>query len=293
MPIELHGLTRLRRRWLALLAALAVTIAAWIAPALARADSYVSLGDSYTSGPLIPNQIGPPFGCFRSDHNYPHLAAPAIGFPLRDPSCGGARTDHMTQPQNVEPDGPNPPQFDSLDADTDVVSITIGGNDIGFSEIVENCTSPTPFGSPCQDRYNSGGVDQLHERIVATAPKVAAVLQGIHARSPSARVFLLNYAAIFPETGNGCWPQMPVAEADVPYLRAKHKELNQMLADQAAANGATLVDWYAASIGHDACQLPTVRWVEPMAPVNPAAPVHPNEAGMRGAANVLTAAVRG
>jgi lysophospholipase L1-like esterase len=287
-----HRLTGVRRGWLALLAVLALTMGVWTAAAVARADSYVSLGDSYTSGPLIPNQIGPPFGCLRSDHNYPHLAAPQIRFPLRDPSCGGARTVHMTQPQDVEPDGPNPPQFNSLDPGTDVVSITIGGNDIGFSEIVENCTSATPFGSPCQDRYNSGGVDQIHERIVATAPKVAAVLQGIHGLSPSARVFVLNYAAVFPETGNGCWPQMPVAHEDVPYLRAKQKELNGMLAVQAAANGATLVDWYNASIGHDACQTPDVRWVEPMAPVNPAAPVHPNEAGMRGAAKVLVRAVR-
>jgi lysophospholipase L1-like esterase len=286
-----HRLSGLRRRWLALLAVLAFGIAAWAAPAVARADSYVSLGDSYTSGPLIPNQIGPPFGCLRSDRNYPHLAAPSIGFPLRDPSCGGARTDHMTQPQNVQPDGPNAPQFDSLDAATNVVSITIGGNDIGFSEIVESCTSATPFGSPCQDRYNSGGVDRIHERIVATAPKVAAVLQGIHARSPSARVFVLNYAAVFPETGNGCWPQMPVARADVPYLRAKQKELNQMLADQAAANGATYVDAYTAGIGHDACQPPGIRWVEPAVFIPLAAPVHPNIQGMQGVANEVVAAL--
>ena len=199
----------------------------------------------------------------------------------------------MTQAQNVDPDGPNPPQFDSLDADTQVVSITIGGNDIGFSSIAQSCVTYNPFGSPCRDKYDSGGVDQVSQRIQVTAPKVAAVLQGIHGHSPSARIFVLNYAAIFPETGNGCWPQMPVAYADVPYLRAKEQELNQMLADEAAANGATLVDWYTASIGHDACQLPTVRWVEPVVPVNPAAPIHPNAAGMRGAADVLISAVRG
>ena len=291
--MEVRALSESCRRWLALVALLMVAIAAGATAATARADSYVSLGDSYTAGPLIPNQIGPPYGCLRSDHNYPHLAAPAIGLPLRDPSCSGAKTDHMTQPQDVDPDGPNPPQFDSLDAGTNVVSITVGGNDIGFSEIAESCTTLNPFSSPCQDKYDSGGTDQISQRIQATAPKVAAVLQGIHSRSPSARVFVLNYAAIFPETGNGCWPQMPVAYADVPYLRAKQKELNQMLADQAAANSATLVDWYTASIGHDACQLPTVRWVEPMVPTNPAAPIHPNEAGMRGAANVLVAAVNG
>jgi GDSL-like Lipase/Acylhydrolase family len=213
--------------------------------------------------------------------------------PLRDPSCSGATTDDMTQPQNVDPDGPNPPQFNSLDASSTVVSLTIGGNDIGFSEIAESCITYNPFSHPCKDKYDSGGVDQIHERIVATAPKVAAVLQGIHQRSPSARAFVVNYPAIFPETGYGCWPQMPIGYQDVPYLRAKEQELNQMLATQAAANGATLVSWYTASIGHDACKSSSVRWVEPLVPGNSAAPIHPNLAGMTGAANVLVAAVRG
>lgn len=64
-----------------------------------------------------------------------------------------------------------------------------------------------------------------------------------------------------------------------------------MLATQAAANGATVVDWYKASIGHDACKGSSTRWVEPVVPGNPAAPIHPNKAGMVGAANALVAAV--
>jgi lysophospholipase L1-like esterase len=287
--MEVRALVGLRRRWLALFAVVTVTIAAWTAVAVARADNYVSLGDSYVAGPFIPNPTLP-LGCLKSDHNYPHLAASGIGLTLRDPSCSGAKTDHMTQPQDVDPDGPNPPQFNSLDASSTVVSLTIGGNDIGFSSIAEDCVTYNPFSHPCQDKYNSGGVDQIHQRIVATAPKVAAVLQGIHARSPSARVFVVNYPAIFPETGNGCWPQMPISFSDAPYLRAKEQELNQMLATQAAANGATLVSWYAASIGHDACKSSSVRWVEPLVPGNSAAPIHPNAAGMQGAANVLVAA---
>jgi lysophospholipase L1-like esterase len=178
----------------------------------------------------------------------------------------------MTQPQGVTP-GPNPPQFDSLDGDTSVVTLQIGGNDIGFTEIVENCSSASPYGHPCQDRYVVNGRDEISERIAATAPKVAAVLQGIHSRSPGARVNVVNYLPILPETGRGCWPQMPVAYEDVPYLRGKVKELNAMLADQAAANGATLVDAYSAGIGHDACKLPLLRYVEPLVPVNAAAPI--------------------
>jgi hypothetical protein len=80
---------------------------------------------------------------------------------------------------------------------------------------------------------------------------------------------------------------MPLAPDDVPYLRAKEKELDAMLATQAAASNAVYVDTYTPSIGHDACQLPTVRWVEPLVPVNPAAPVHPNAAGMAGMAQAV------
>jgi hypothetical protein len=284
---------RWSRRIAALIAVALAALVAASAAATARADNYVSLGDSYVAGPFIPNLIGPPFGCIRSDHNYPHLAAGGIGLPLRDPSCSGAKTTHMTQPQNVDPDGPNPPQFNSLAADTGVVSLTIGGNDIGFSEIAQGCITYNPFSSPCRDRYIVNGVDTISQRINATSPLVDAVLDGIRARSPAARVFVVDYPAIFPETGSGCWPQVPISFRDAPYLRAKQRELNLMLANQAAANGARLVGWYQASIGHDACKGSSTRWVEPLVPGNSAAPIHPNLAGMQGAANVLVSAVNG
>lgn len=275
------------RKLLLLLTTLALLLAF---AAAARAASYVSLGDSYAAGPFIPAPVLP-FGCLKSDHNYPHLAAPSIG-PLRDASCSGAKTGDMTNPQSIEIDGPNPPQFNSLEAGTEVVSLTIGGNDIGFSEVAQSCITLNPFSSPCKDKYDSGGHDQLAERIEATAPKVAAVLQGIHARSPGARVYVLNYPAIFPETGHGCWPQMPVSYTDAPYLRATEQHLDAMIATQAAANGATLVNWYQASIGHDACKGSLVRWVEPLVPNNPSAPIHPNLRGMQGAASLLVAAAK-
>jgi hypothetical protein len=85
---------------------------------------------------------------------------------------------------------------------------------------------------------------------------------------------------------------MPVADGDIVYLREKQKELNAMLAAQAAANGVGVIDWYQASIGHDACQPPVIRWVEPVVPVNAAAPLHPNLGGMIGASELLTARLR-
>jgi lysophospholipase L1-like esterase len=288
----------MRRGVFVLLIAALAALAAVAPAALAAPPSYVSLGDSYTAGPVIPLQI-PPLGCLKSDHNYPHLAYPQLAAPpsglqaFRDPSCSGAETKDMTTAQNVSPDGPNPPQFDSLDGNTRLVSIGIGGNDIGFSEIVRNCSTTDPNGSPCQDRYVHGSDDEISDRIQQAGPKVGAVLDGIHKRSPKALVYVVDYLPIFPETGDGCWPQMPVAYADVPYLRAKEQELNQMLANEAGLNDAHLVDAYTAGIGHDACQSPLVRWVEPAVPVNPAAPVHPNLAGMQGTADALIAVVKG
>jgi hypothetical protein len=68
--------------------------------------------------------------------------------------------------------------------------------------------------------------------------------------------------------------------------------LNTMLAQQASANDATFVDAYTASIGHDACQTPDVRWVEPVVPAPPyTAPVHPNLAGMQGVSAAVQAAI--
>lgn len=280
---------RRARRVRALLAALVAALALALPATASAAPSYVALGDSFTAGPLIPLPIEP-YGCLKSDHNFPHLAAPKLGVPaFRDPSCSGAETEDMTEPQGVDP-GPNPPQFDALDAETAIVTVQIGGNDIGFSEIAENCASLTPTGTPCQDTYASGGRDLISERIAETAPKVAAVLQGIRERSPSARIFVVNYLPILPDSGPGCWPQVPITNADVPYVRAKQKELNAMLAEQAAAGGATLLDAYSAGIGHDSCKLPVIRWVEPVVPASPAAPLHPNLFGMIAVADLLVAA---
>lgn len=145
----------------------------------ATADQvYVAMGDSYTAGPLVPFHVPDPWGCLRSDHNYPHLVADAVGATLRDVSCSGADTADLSSAQDVAGDD-NPPQLDALDPGVGTVNLQIGGNDIGFSE-------------------------------------------------------------------------MPITAGDVPYLRAKEKERNAMLASQAAAAGAVYVDLYGPGVGHDA-----------------------------------------
>jgi lysophospholipase L1-like esterase len=252
-------------------------------PAQAAVQRYVALGDSCASGPLVPVPTGEPAGCLRSTRNYPSVVAERIGVAnFRDVSCSGATTEHITGPQSV-PLGVNPPQLDALASDTDLVTISIGGNDIGFGEIVSECGRRSPLqptGSACKDHYTADGTDELAQRIEEAASLVAAVLAAIEERSPSARVLLVGYPAILPDEGPGCFPVVPFSPGDVAYLRGVEKALNAMLADEAAGAGIDFVDTYTPSIGHDACQPPGTRWVEGLVPTAPAAPVHPNARGM-------------
>lgn len=278
-------------RLIALLATLVVALAAAAAPSFAASGAYVALGDSFTAGPLIPNQTGSPAGCLRSDRNYARVARVGLTdiATFRDASCSGATTIDMFDPQTVTL-GINAPQLDSLSLDTRVVTLGIGGNDIGFSDIVLNCARLNIF-DPCKDDYVSGSRDAIADRIAATQPKVDTVLEGIATFAPYAKVFVVGYPTILPATGNGCWPAVPITPTDVPYLRAKTQQLNAMLASAAAARGAIYVDTYTSSVGHDVCKSASVKWVEGIVPVNPAAPVHPNANGMRNTGGVVLAAI--
>jgi lysophospholipase L1-like esterase len=261
------------------------------AQAAAPTGRYVALGDSYTSGPLIPTQVD--LNCVRSNRNYPALTRTAIGSSaFADVSCGGATTNDILNPGTGTLGFAVPAQIDAVTATTVLVTVGIGGNDIGFTDIITTCAEDSlssPFGTPCKNRYTASGTDELQARINATAPKVAAVLQAVRSKAPSARIAVVGYPAILPDSGYGCWPVVPIAYGDVPYLRATEKSLNAMLSRTAAANGATYVDTYTPSIGHDACQGSSTRWVEGLVPANSAAPFHPNAAGERGMSVALSA----
>ena len=253
--------------------------------ASAQPLEYVAMGDSYAAGPLIPNQSLSPLGCLRSDHNYAHLSASALGLALTDVSCSGATTANITQPQSTTI-GTNPAQDSVLGPATNVVSLQMGGNDIGFTSILESCVTLWPFGSPCKDKYDPNGKDQLLARIYATAPKIAAGIQTIKALAPHATVLVVGYGDILPSSGIGCWPVMPFAFGDVSYLNTTEVELNAMLANVAGAYGATFVDTYTPSRAHNACT-GSARWIEPIVPTTAAAPVHPNALGMQNFATVV------
>ncbi|OON82919.1 SGNH/GDSL hydrolase family protein [Streptomyces tsukubensis] len=274
----------------AVTASLAVALGAGAAPASAQAGvgRYVALGDSYASGAGVPTQVDT--GCTRSDRNYPSVLGKAVGpAAQKDVTCGGATTVHMTSAQSSSAG----PQFDALTADTDLVSVTIGGNDIGFADIITRCVTLgllSPSGSPCKTSYTWTGSDQLTQKIQATAPKIASVIDGIHQRSPQAKVLVVGYPAILPDDGSNCRSTVTIAKGDAPWLRDTEKRLNSMIASQAASHGAVYVDAYARSVGHDVCKPVGTRWIEPLI-TSAAAPFHPNAAGEQSMADAARGAL--
>lgn len=276
-------------------AALAVTLVAGSAASAGSASTsvaapahYVALGDSYASGAGVPTQVDS--ACTRSDKNYPQLLTKAVGpAASTDVTCGGATTVDMTESQNSSAK----PQFDALTADTDLVTVTIGGNDIGFTDIITRCVvlgALLPNSAPCKTSYTWTGSDELTRKINDTAPKIDAVLDGIKQRAPQAKVLLVGYPSILPDDGSNCRSTVTIAKGDAPWLRDTQKRLNGMLATRAAAHGATYVDTYTPSIGHDVCKPTGTRWLEPLITTE-AAPFHPNAAGESSMATATEAAL--
>lgn len=287
-----------RIRWLiAVVCTLAVGGLAGAANAAAAAGPYVSLGDSYTSAPLVPVPTGNPIGCGRSTNNYPSDVARVINpKTFTDVSCGSATTANMTQPQSVPFGGTNPPQFNALSAADRLVTVGIGGNDAGLVAVAETCAqidATQPTGHACQDYYTSSGSDPNVAAINATAPKVAAVLSGIHTLAPHARVLIVGYPDGLPVDGSNCWPLVPLSSGDIAYFNGLEQSLNAKIAADAAAGGATFVDTWNSSIGHDACKPPGTAWVNGIVPTSVAYPLHPNQAGEQNMADQVLSALGG
>ncbi|MET0765907.1 MAG: SGNH/GDSL hydrolase family protein [Blastococcus sp.] len=263
---------------LAALVSLVVTLVVGAPSAHATSSlRYVALGDSYSaaSGVLPPDPDAPP-SCLRSTSNYPHVLASATGAQLTDVTCGAAETGDFFDPQYSGV----APQLDAVGEDTELVTMTIGGNDSGvFVNSILRCgaagASTLGQGSPCADRYGSSFADTIRN---TTYPSLVNALEAVRAAAPKAEVAILGYPWIMPTSG-GCFDRMPVAEGDVPYLRGIQATLNDAIRRAAAATGVTYVSMGEVSEGHDACQPLGVRWIEPVLQGTNAVVVHPNALG--------------
>lgn len=238
---------------------------------------YVALGDSYSAAsgvlPLDPT-VSP--ACLRSTRNYPHVLASKIRTQLTDVTCGAADTNDFFTSQSPGV----APQLDAVTKDTQLITMTIGGNDSGvFINSIAQCgvagASTLGQGSPCKDKYGSSFETTVKQ---TTYPSLVKALKAVRAKAPKAKVAILSYPWILPTSG-GCYPQMPVATGDVPYLRHLQATLNDAVRRAANATGATYVDLNTVSNGHDACKPIGVRWVEPVVGGTNPVIVHPNALG--------------
>jgi lysophospholipase L1-like esterase len=237
---------------------------------------YVALGDSYSAASgVLPVDLSTP-QCLRSSRNYPHVIARTTGAELTDVSCGAAETNDYfaSQYPGVAP------QLDAVAKDTQLVTMTIGGNDSGvFIGAILSCGSAGALslgqGSPCKDRYGTSFEDTIRN---TTYPALVKALAAVRAKAPAARVAILGYPWIMPASG-GCFTKMPIAEGDVPYVRGIQATLNDAVRRAAAATASTYVNLNVVSNGHDACQPIGVRWVEPVLQGTNPVIVHPNALG--------------
>ncbi|WP_414719890.1 SGNH/GDSL hydrolase family protein [Umezawaea sp.] len=281
----------MRRLLPVLLAALSITAVTGTASAAPRFTEYVALGDSAAAGPLIPDQDLVHPGCLRSSRNWPSVLASSLGVgQFRDVTCSAAVADDFEGSQTTFL-GAVPPQFDALTPTTDLVSVTIGGNDIGLVGAALGCVNllPEPVGVSCEARLTAGGVDQLAAKVDAFAPEFAAVLDGIHARSPLAKIVVVGYGTYIRP--GGCYPAQPLWGRDSDYIQASINRLNAAFAAEARAHGATFVDIAPPSVGHDVCAPVADRWFEGLVPTTVAAPLHPNRNGMAAIGDYLADAL--
>ena len=275
----------MHRRTLASLAAGAPVIVAALTSVIAATTPshasttplrYVALGDSYSaaSGVLPPDPTSPL--CARSTSDYPHLIAGKTGASFTDVTCGAAQTkDFFT--------GQYPgvvPQLDAVHKRTQLVTMTIGGNDNNtFVDAIAECgaagLSTLGQGSPCKDMYGKSFVHDINQK---TYPALVKSLKAVRHKAPHATVAILGYPWILPKT-DGCFDKMPVAKGDVPYLRNVEATLNDAVRRAAATAGATYVNLNKVSEGHDACRAMGVRWVEPVLQGTNPVVVHPNALG--------------
>ncbi|MCA1194827.1 SGNH/GDSL hydrolase family protein, partial [Saccharopolyspora sp. 6V] len=247
---------------------------------------YVALGDSAAAGPLIPGP-DPNLACLRSTRNYPRVVADALGAELTDATCSGAEIEDFTGRQH----GFLPPQFDALSTTTDLVTLTIGGNDVDLVGAAVSCLNalPEPIGRSCAEKYTAHG-DELATRVDGISGDLDAALEGIAARAPHAKVVVAGYGT-YVRPG-GCYPKEPIWGRDADYIQSNVDRLSDLLRERAVAHGAEFVDIGAVSEGHDVCAAPQDKYLEGVLPTSVAAPLHPNARGMAAFGRAIADAVR-
>lgn len=253
---------------------------------LSGRPDYVALGSSFAAGAgLGALEPGSPTLCARSVDGYPQQLARLRAVALVDMSCGGAVTRHLLHGGQYF----QGPQVRTITRDTRLVTLTIGGNDVGYvadlSMLAARHTNSV-FGrfvrwfwdGPRQPAAR--GYDRLRSDLIAT-------LQTIHAAAPHAIVVIATYPTILPPSGT-C-PVLGLTAAEAGTMRQVGNMLAAVTRSAAEAGGAILVDMHALGAAHNACS--SVPWVRGWTNGD-IAPFHPTRIGAAATARAIALQIK-
>lgn len=272
---------------------------------------YVAMGDSYSSGegagdydPDTDYDRGDDWDrdnwgddernrCHRSGSAYSQMIQrPGSGIAFDGgftfSACSGATQDELTE-RNGRNDGEGP-QLEALDEAVSLVTMSIGGNDLGFSTVVEDCIingkSGVPMLDSCQDKHDDrieARLDELHDELVDT-------YDAIQDEAGNARVVIIGYPELFVQDPEDSISNLLYAE-DQAWMNQQAAELNDMLRSAAREAGVEFIDPTAAFRGHgigsDDPWINDLNWGGPgLSLVNPGS-FHPNAQGQAAIADLL------
>ena len=227
---------------------------------------YDALGDSYASGYGVPPYDGL---CGRSQSAYAVQVDGRMKIELDDfVACAGATTESLVAGG----------QLAALDASTDLVTISIGGNDVGWSTAVTACLGGT-------DTQCAGALAATHTTVTQVLPGLLdAVYTQVSASAPEAHVVVTGYPRLFsPEHG----PFLGASAAEQDALNDGADLLNAVIAEAAADHGFQCVDVTARFLGHGV-NAPDA-WI--LGPLEPGA-FHPDSDGYEAYTAAVTAAIK-
>ncbi len=230
-------------RFVAVLAAALVGLLSplLLQPARAAAPAFVALGDSYASGTGTRSYINDGTSCQRSTQAYPSLIAAARGYTLNFRACSGAKIPDVTTTQ-----------LSALTSATSYVSISVGGNDAGFADVLTTCALPG-WMSNCDKAINNA-----QSFINNTLPsRLNTLYAGIRSRSPYARVVVVGYPRIF--NGQDCNALTWFSPAEESRLNQTADLLNSRLAAAASTAGFSFANPTSRFVGHAVCD--TDEWI--------------------------------
>jgi lysophospholipase L1-like esterase len=257
---------------------------------IASGSKYVALGSSFGAGPGVGERASDsPSLCQQSGSNYAHLLAATRHLQLVDRTCGGATTaDILSRSQFGLP-----PQVTDVDDQTRLVTITIGGNDIGYIANLwaESCAlAPQDVPAAWQPYICKGKPDAFVQAGLAALPeRMREVALAIRLRAPQAKIIFVTYAGIVPTEGS-CNAKAPLTQQEQDASLLLAQKLVAMTTAAALEQHASVIYADILSQGHDVCSADP--WVFPFTfppELHSFAPVgyHPNAAAMQAIADAL------